>query len=122
MCIRDRLQSELDEFREELSGKQSKFAALSAKTEATKSDVGRLKGDLDLNEKEQKDLQKTLKQETQNSTKLDKELRKLRKEEQTKFKQLKGLRDSRDKLHDILTELKSQHSTNQELKRSRKLL
>ena len=54
--------------------KQSKFAALSAKTEATKSDVGRLKGDLDLNEKEQKDLQKTLKQETQSSAKLDKEL------------------------------------------------
>ena len=51
-----KLQSELDEFREELSGKQSKFAALSAKTEATKSDVGRLKGDLDLNENEQKDL------------------------------------------------------------------
>ena len=52
----------MDEFREELSGKQSQFAALSAKTEATKSDVGRLKGDLDLNEKEQKDLQKVLKE------------------------------------------------------------
>ena len=67
-----KLQSELDEFREELSGKQSQFAALSAKTEATKSDVGRLKGDLDLNEKEQKDLQKVLKEETQKSTKMDK--------------------------------------------------
>ena len=115
-----KLQSELDEFREELSGKQSQFAALSAKTEATKSDVGRLKGDLDLNEKEQKDLQKVLKEETQKSTKLDKELKRLRKEEQTKFKQLKGLRDSRDSLHDALTELKSEFSTNQELKRSRK--
>jgi len=51
---------------------------------------------------------------------LDKELNKLRNEEETKFKQLKGLRDSRDKLHDILTELKSEFSTNQELMISRK--
>ncbi len=70
-----KLQSELDEFRDELSGNQSQYAALSAKTEATKSDVGRLKGDLNLNEKEQKELQKILKQETQNSAKLDKELK-----------------------------------------------
>ena len=47
-------------------------------------------------------------------------MKRLRKEEQTKFKQLKGLRDSRDSLHDALTELKSEFSTNQELKRSRK--
>jgi len=115
-----RLQSELDEFREKLSSNQSQFAALSAKTEATKSDVGRLKGDLDLNQKEQKTLQKTLKLETENSRKLDKELNKLRNEEQTKFKQLKGLRDSRDKVHDILTELKSEYAAKEELKRSRK--
>ena len=85
-----------------------------------KSEVGRLKGDLELNQKEQKELQDKHKTETKTAKNLEKTLKSLRKEEQEKFKELKGLRDERDELHDLLTNLRSELSTKQELRRSRK--
>ena len=114
------IQISLDGSREELATEQAILASLEAKVDAMKSEVGRLKGDLELNQKEQKDLQKTRKAEIQNAKRLDKTLKSLRKEEQEKFKELKGLRDERDRLHDLLTDLKTELASKQELRRSRK--
>jgi chromosome segregation protein len=85
-----------------------------------KSEVGRLKGELYLNNNEQKELQETLKLETRKGKEFEKLLKSLRKEEQEKFKELKGQRDKRDELHDLLTNLKTDFSTKQELRRSRR--
>ena len=114
------MQISLDKSREELATEQAILASLDAKVDAMKSEVGRLKGDLELNQKEQKELQGKRKIETQNVKELGKTLKSLRKEEQEKFKELKGLRDERDELHDLLTNLRSEFSTKQELRRSRK--
>ena len=114
------VQISLDESRKELATEQATLASLDAKIEAMKSEVGRLKGELELNQKEQKELQQKHKSETQTSKKLEKTLKSLRKEEQEKFKELKGLRDERDSLHDLLTNLKSELAAKQELRRSRK--
>ena len=114
------MQISLDKSREELATEQAILASLDAKVDAMKSEVGRLKGDLELNQKEQKELQEKRKVETQNVKELGKTLKSLRKEEQEKFKELKGLRDERDELHDLLTNLRSEFSTKQELRRSRK--
>ena len=114
------IQISLDQSREELATEQATLASLEAKIEAMKSEVGRLKGDLELNQKEQKELQETHKSEMKTAKKLDKKLKALRKEEQEKFKELKGLRDERDELHDLLTNLKSELAAKQELRRSRK--
>ena len=114
------VQISLDGSREELASEQATLASLEAKIEAMKSEVGRLKGDLELNQKEQKELQDKHKTETQTAKKLDKTLKSLRKEEHEKFKELKGLRDERDELHDLLTNLRTELSSKQELRRSRK--
>ncbi|MBE28282.1 MAG: chromosome segregation protein SMC [Euryarchaeota archaeon] len=114
------MQISLDQSREELATEQAILASLDAKVDAMKSEVGRLKGDLELNQNEQKEVQGKRKLETQNAKELDKNLKALRKEEQEKFKELKGLRDERDELHDLLTNLRSEFSTKQELRRSRK--
>ncbi len=115
-----KLQSELDSTRENLSDRQANMAAMNAKTDGMKSEVGRLKGEIDINQKEQKELQESLKSENKKAKDLDKKLKALRKEEHEKFKELKGLRDERDELHDILTEMKAELATKQELRRSRK--
>ncbi|MEC9332433.1 MAG: hypothetical protein VYA07_00100, partial [Candidatus Thermoplasmatota archaeon] len=114
------LQTGLDDTREDLAGKQASLAALTAKADAVKSEVGRLKGELDINQKDQKDLEKTRKTESRKSKEMEKQLKALRKEEQEKFKELKGLRDQRDELHDLLTSLKTELDAKQELRRSRK--
>ena len=114
------VQISLDGSREKLASEQATLASLEAKIEAMKSEVGRLKGDLELNQKEQKELQDKHKTETQTAKKLDKTLKSLRKEEHEKFKELKGLRDERDELHDLLTNLRTELSSKQELRRSRK--
>ena len=114
------VQINLDKDREELAREQATLASLEAKIEAMKSEIGRLKGDLELNHKDQKETQKLYRTETANAKKLEQELKALRKEEQEKFKELKSLRDERDKLHDLLTKWRTELSTKQELRRSRK--
>jgi len=114
------LQTEVEQNRQELSTFQAQFASLAAKEDSMKSEVGRLKGELNINQGEQKDLQTTKKSETKNVKVLNKKLDYLRKEEQHKFKELKGLRDERDELHDLLSDLKNDLSISQELKRNRK--
>jgi chromosome segregation protein len=114
------LQISLDEIREEFSTEQASLASLTAKMDATKTEVGRLKGELELNQNEQKELQETRKTETNNAKTLEKKLKALRKEEQEKFKELKGLRDQRDELHDLLTDLRTELASKQELRISRK--
>ncbi len=114
------LQNGLDEEREELSSGQANLASLTAKTDSMKSEVGRLKGELEINNTEQKELQETHKLENRKGKELEKLLKSLRKEEEEKFKELKGLRDERDELHDLLTNLKTEFSTKQELRRSRR--
>ena len=114
------LQISLDEIREEFSTEQASLASLTAKVDAIKTEVGRLKGELELNQNEQKELQETRKTETSNTKTLEKKLKALRKEEQEKFKELKGLRDQRDELHDLLTDLKTELASKQELRISRK--
>jgi chromosome segregation ATPase len=114
------LQTGLDDTREDLSGKQASLAALTAKVDAVKSEVGRLKGELDINQGDQKDLEETRKTESRKSKELEKQLKALRKEEEEKFKALKGLRDQRDELHDLLTNLKTELDAKQELRRGRK--
>ena len=114
------LQISLDEIREEFSTEQASLASLTAKVDAIKTEVGRLKGELELNQNEQKELQETRKTETSNTKTLEKKLKALRKEEQVKFKELKGLRDQRDELHDLLTDLRTELASKQELRISRK--
>ena len=114
------LQTGLDDTREDLSGKQASLAALTAKVDAVKSEVGRLKGELDINQSDQKDLEETRKTESRKSKELEKQLKALRKEEEEKFKALKGLRDQRDELHDLLTNLKTELDAKQEHRRGRK--
>ena len=114
------LQNNLDEERVQLSTSQANLASLTAKIESMKSEVGRLKGELYLNNNEQKELQETLKLETRKGKEFERLLKSLRKEEQEKFKELKGERDKRDELHDLLTNLKTDFSTKQELRRSRR--
>ncbi len=114
------LQSKLDVTRENLSGSQANLAAMSAKTDAMKSEVGRLKGEIDINQNDQKELQKTLKTENKKAKELDKKLKDLRKEEEEKYKELKGLRDERDELYEGLTEMKTELASKQEHRRSRK--
>jgi len=114
------LQTGLDDTREDLSGKQASLAALTARVDAIKSEVGRLKGELNINQSDQKELEGTRKDENRKSKELEKQLKALREEEQEKFKELKGLRDQRDELHDLLTDLKTELATKQELRRSRK--
>ena len=114
------LQISLDEIREEFSTEQASLASLTAKVDAIKTEVGRLKGELELNQNEQKELQETRKTETSNTKTLEKKLKALRKEEQEKFKELKGLRDQRDELHDLLTDLRTELASKQELRISRK--
>ena len=114
------LQNNLDEERVQLSTSQANLASLTAKIESMKSEVGRLKGELYLNNNEQKELQETLKLETRKGKEFERLLKSLRKEEQEKFKELKGQRDKRDELHDLLTNLKTDFSTKQELRRSRR--
>ena len=114
------LQNNLDEERVQLSTGQANLASLTAKIDSMKSEVGRLKGELYLNNNEQKELQETLKLETRKGKEFEKLLKSLRKEEQEKFKELKGQRDKRDELHDLLTNLKTDFSTKQELRRSRR--
>ena len=114
------LQISLDEIREEFSTEQASLASLTAKVDAIKTEVGRLKGELELNQNEQKELQETRKTETSNTKTLEKKLKALRKEEQVKFKELKGLRDQRDELHDLLTDLRTELASKQELHISRK--
>lgn len=114
------LQNNLDESRELLSAGQANLASLTAKVDSMKSEVGRLKGELGINNNEQKELQKVHKFETRKGKELEKLLKSLRGEEEVKFKELKGLRDERDELHDLLTNLKTDFSTKQELRRSRK--
>jgi len=114
------LQISLDEIREEFSTEQASLASLTAKVDAIKTEVGRLKGELELNQNEQKELQETRKTETSNAKTLEKKLKALRKEEQVKFKELKGLRDQRDELHDLLTDLRTELASKQELRVSRK--
>tara|TARA_B100000809_G_C15065478_1_gene504018 strand:+ start:1 stop:1290 length:1290 start_codon:yes stop_codon:yes gene_type:complete len=114
------LQISLDEIREEFSTEQASLASLTAKMDATKTEVGRLKGELELNQNEQKELQETRKTETNNAKTLENKLKALRKEEQEKFKELKGLRDQRDELHDLLTDLRTELASKQELRVSRK--
>ena len=114
------LQISLDEIREEFSTEQASLASLTAKMDATKTEVGRLKGELELNQNEQKELQETRKTETNNAKTLEKKLKALRKEEEEKFKELKGLRDQRDELHDLLTDLRTELASKQELRVSRK--
>ena len=55
------IQISLDQNREELATEQATLASLEAKIDAMKSEVGRLKGDLELNQKEQKELQEKYK-------------------------------------------------------------
>ena len=93
---------------------------MTAKVDAVKSEVGRLKGELDINQGDQKDLEETRKTESRKSKELEKQLKALRKEEEEKFKALKGLRDQRDELHDLLTNLKTELDAKQELRRGRK--
>ena len=114
------LQNKLDESRELLSAGQANLASLTAKVDSMKSEVGRLKGELGINNNEQKELQDVHKLETRKGKELEKLLKSLRREEEVKFKELKGLRDERDELHDLLTNLKTEFSTKQELRRSRK--
>ncbi len=114
------LQISLDEIREDFSTGQASLASLTAKVDATKVEVGRLKGELELNQNEQKELQDTRKTESSNAKTLEKTLKALRKEEQEKFKELKGLRDQRDELHDLLTDLRTELASKQELRVSRK--
>jgi chromosome segregation protein len=114
------LQNKLDESRELLSAGQANLASLTAKVDSMKSEVGRLKGELVINNNEQKELQDVHKLETRKGKELEKLLKSLRREEEVKFKELKGLRDERDELHDLLTNLKTEFSTKQELRRSRK--
>ena len=114
------LQISLDEIREEFSTEQASLASLTAKVDAIKTEVGRLKGELELNQNEQKELQETRNTETSNTKTLEKKLKALRKEEQEKFKELKGLRDQRDELHDLLTDLRTELASKQELRISRK--
>ena len=114
------LQINLDEIREEFSTEQASLASLTAKLDATKTEVGRLKGELELNQHEQKELQETRKTESSNAKTLEKKLKTLRKEEDVKFKELKGLRDQRDKLRDLLTDLRTELASKQELRISRK--
>jgi len=114
------LQNNLDESRELLSAGQANLASLTAKVDSMKSEVGRLKGELGINNNEQKELQEVHKFETRKGKELEKSLKSLRGEEEVKFKELKGLRDERDELHDLLTNLKTDFSTKQELRRSRK--
>ena len=114
------LQISLDEIREEFSTEQASLASLTAKVDAIKTEVGRLKGELELNQNEQKELQETRKTETSNAKTLEKKLKALRKEEQVKLKELKGLRDQRDELHDLLTDLRTELASKQELRISRK--
>ena len=114
------LQNKLDESRELLSAGQANLASLTAKVDSMKSEVGRLKGELGINNNEQKELQDVHKLETRKGKELKKLLKSLRREEEVKFKELKGLRDERDELHDLLTNLKTEFSTKQELRRSRK--
>ena len=114
------LQSKLDLTRENLSGKQANLATIIAKTDAMKSEVGRLKGEIDINQKEQKELQSTIKTERRKTKEHDKKLKALRKEEEEKYTELKELRDERDELYELLTETKSELSAKQELRRSRK--
>jgi len=114
------LQNTLDEERGQLSSGQANLASLTAKIDSMKSEVGRLKGELEINNTEQKELQETKKTENKKNKELEKLLKSLRKEEHEKFKELKGLRDERDELHDLLTNLKTDFSTKQELRRSRR--
>ena len=114
------LQTALDEYRQELAELQAHFASFSAKEDAMKSEVGRLKGELNINQKEQKELQSNRKSEIEKSKNLKTKLNNLRKEEEEKFKELKSLRDERDELHDLLSDFKNELSIKQELKRSRK--
>jgi len=114
------LQNKLDESRELLSAGQANLASLTAKVDSMKSEVGRLKGELGINNNEQKELQDVHKLETRKGKELEKLLKSLRREEEVKFKELKGLRDERDELHDLLTNLKTEFSTKQELRRNRK--
>ena len=114
------LQNKLDESRELLSAGQANLASLTAKVDSMKSEVGRLKGELGINNNEQKELQDVHKLETRKGKELEKLLKSLRREEEVKFKELKGLRYERDELHDLLTNLKTEFSTKQELRRSRK--
>ena len=54
------LQTEVEQNRQELSTFQAQFASLAAKEDSMKSEVGRLKGELNINQGEQKDLQTKL--------------------------------------------------------------
>ena len=114
------LQSALGQQRESLSEARASVARFEAAEEPAAGEEQRLASELEQNLAEQKEQQTLRRDERETARKLARKVKALKAEEDTKFRELKELRDRRDRLRDELAEARTTLAQREEFGRGRR--